>query len=158
VSELHPYDGKERRFHHDDAQRDEGLALVARFLKLPSAPPAARYDMRFFSGGIGIFDHIAIAIEADHAEALRIVSQCGYVAPAAAAGAWREELELLVGADESAPFAAALVTFVADARRELQPAYAHGNPIWFEPDSDVNHWGVMWHADGVLAHLAYDQG
>ncbi|HEY3808221.1 MAG TPA: hypothetical protein VGL61_36830 [Kofleriaceae bacterium] len=156
--DLHPYDNKERRFHHDDAQRDEGLALVARFLKLPSAPPAARYDMRFYSGGIGIIDHVAIAIAVDHAEALRIALACGYVAPSAASGDWRADLEWLVGADEGVAFSSALVTFIADGRREFQPAYATGGPIWFELESNVNHWGVIWHADGVLAHLAYDQG
>jgi hypothetical protein len=158
VTDLHPYDNKERRFHHDDAHRDEGLALVARILRLPSAPVAARYDMRFFSGGIGIIDHVAIELAADRDEALRIVAACGFVAPSAAADEWRGELEWLVGADEDVPFDRALVDFIADNRRDFQPAYATGEPICFELDSNVNHWGVMWCAGGALAYLAYDQG
>jgi hypothetical protein len=43
-------------------------------------------------------------------------------------------------------------------RQAFQPDYAIGDPIWCEPGSDVNHWGVLWHSNGELGYLGYDQG
>lgn len=151
---LHPYDNKERVFRYDDASRDDGLVLVAKLLKLPAAPRGARFDLRFFSGGIGIFDHLAIALGAESAEVVRIAHELGFVAPTADGS----ELEEFLGDCDGVPFADALVEFVAHHRLGFQPDYAPGDPIWIEPESNVNHWVVMWHSNGVLAYLAYDQG
>ena len=64
---LHPYDGKERRFRHTDAEMEAGLASVAQLLGLPnlSALNSALYDLSFYSGGIGICDRLAITVQAD---------------------------------------------------------------------------------------------
>jgi len=142
---LHPYDDKECVFRYDDASRDDGLAHVARILKLPAAPRGALFDLRFFSGGIGIFDNLAIALAADEAEVARIVAACGFVA------ADESELDGMLGEN-------ALVEFIAHGRHGFHPDYADGDPIWIEPGSDVNHWSVMWFSGGMLAYLGYDQG
>ena len=133
---LHPYDNKERVFRYDDASRDQGLVLVAKLLKLSVAPRGALFDLRFFSGGIGIFDNLAIAFAADAAEAARIAEACGFVAA--------DTVDDVVD--------------IASTRHGFQPDYAPGDPIWVEPDSDVNHWVVLWHSGGMLAYLGYDQG
>jgi hypothetical protein len=133
---LHPYDDKERVFRYDDASRAEGLELVARFLKLSVAPRGALFDLRFFSGGIGIFDNLAIAIAADATQAARIADACGFVAA--------DDVDHVVD--------------ISQCRHGFQPDYADGDPLWLDPSSDVNQWGVMWHSGGMLAYLAYDQG
>jgi len=66
-SDLHPYDGKERRFRDEDvdpSQRARALALVTRLLGLPAPPPVAGlcYDMCFHSGGMGSSDRIWITL------------------------------------------------------------------------------------------------
>jgi hypothetical protein len=64
---LHPYDGVERRYRHTDAERDTGLAIVARLLRLPhiSSSQVVGYDLSFYSGGIGVLDKLAITLQAD---------------------------------------------------------------------------------------------
>jgi len=143
--DLHPYDGKERRFRYDDATRDDGRMLVANFLRLPSAPRDAVFDMRFYSGGMGIVDHVAIAFAAERDEAARIAESLGFV------GADEIDVSLLDGDGD-------LAQFIAEHRRGFQPDYADGDPIWFEDGSDDIHWSVLWHAHGMLAYAAYDQG
>jgi hypothetical protein len=137
TEDLHPYDGKERRFRFDDDTRAAGLALVAKLLKLPAVPSGARFELRFFSGGIGIFDNLAIAIAATRDDAQRIADACGFTST----------LDEYIDAEH-----------VMYHRQAFQPDCAADDPIWCEPGSDVNHWTVIWFANGELAYLGYDQG
>jgi hypothetical protein len=144
---MRPYDNREYRYRFDDDTRAEGLVRVAKLLRLPIAPRAARFDLRLFSGGIGIVDQLAIAIPATRDEAVRIAATCGFVAPDPTDDEW---LNLL--ADDEVP------VFVAHHRSAFQPDFAAGDALWVEPDSGVNHWNMMWHAGDELAFLGYDQG
>lgn len=165
--DLHPYDGRDRVFAHDDAdpgQRARGRALVARLLGL-AAPPAEaglRYALSFFSGGIGVLDrmHVAMPCAADHAEAI-----------ATAAGMWtlerlwaddelRPEIEWLVH-DEEHPERSPqerLAAFIEDERSPFQPPPHAGMRAWLLPHSGVNAWSLLYAVDGELAFIGYDQG
>ena len=72
---LHPYDDVERCFRHTDPAGDEGRAVVGRLLCLQE-PPAGEllYDLSFFSGGIGVLDHLAITRQFDPALWLSVAS------------------------------------------------------------------------------------
>ncbi len=64
---IPPYDNKEYRFRDCDASAHAGRERVASLLglsKVPS-PEGLQFDLSFFSGGIGVFDKLAISMNAD---------------------------------------------------------------------------------------------
>lgn len=166
TEDLHPYDGRTRRFRHTDADpqlRARGLTLIAGLLRLPAPPPALRlrYDLSFYSGGDGIFDRLRIALACAPDEADAIVARRGFLAPD---GPWtagdRESLEWLV-CDEDHPertFAAAAAAFVAAERAEFQPPPDDAFRVWFAPGSDVNGWALIYAVAGELGYMAHAHG
>src|SRR4051812_7560468 len=62
--DLHPYDGKERRYRHTDSDMAPGIRIVMGLLPLPAPPSASglMYDLSVYSGGIGILDRLAITL------------------------------------------------------------------------------------------------
>jgi hypothetical protein len=155
TEDLHPYDGRERRFRFDNETRERGRAIVARVLKLPVVPHGARFELSFYSGGIGIFDNVAIAIPATRDEAVRIAAVNGFAGPDETD---HDLVHLVQDEDAPLPFDTALAEFIARKRAAFQPDFVAGAAVWIEPGSGINSWNVMWHADGELAYLGYDQG
>ena len=64
--DIPPYDNKEYRFRDEDSSTQAGRQRVAALLGLPNAPSpeGLRFDLSFFSGGIGVYDKHAIAMNA----------------------------------------------------------------------------------------------
>jgi hypothetical protein len=165
--DLHPYDGRERRFRDDDPdpeRRARGLALVARLLGLPAPPPARglRYDLSFRSGGFGAVDRLYVAMPCTPAEAAAIAARAGLLGPEAmcAEPARREAFEWLVRGDAEADAAPAEVAlaFVAEHRAAFQPPPDGDVRAWFRPESGVNAWAVLYAAGGRAGFIGYDQG
>jgi hypothetical protein len=160
--DLHAYDNVERRFRHTDATRDEGRAVVARVLGL-SEPPAGEllFDLSFFSGGIGVLDHLAITLPADPVLWSRVVSSLRARTPeeASADEARARELHwLLTGEEGEAPIRPAGVQFINQQRRAFQAECVSSSRILFGDDSDVNDWVALWGDDALLNYLGYSQG
>jgi hypothetical protein len=164
---LHPYDGRERRFSHADAEPEalaRGRELVARLLSLPEPPSAEglRYELSFYSGGIGVIDRLHVAMPCVPAEVEGIATRAGMIVPEAlrVGDERREEFDWLVHGEEhpQRSLEAAVVAFVDDNRRAFQPRPHEGMRTWFWPDSDVNTWSLLYEIDGELAFIAYDQG
>lgn len=164
---LHPYDGHERRFGHEDDEpevRARGVALVARLLCLPAPPPmeGLRYALSFYSGGIGVLDRLHIALPCVAAEVEVIATRAGMLAPGAlrADTDRREAFDWLVHDAEHPERSpeAAVAAFVDEHRLAFQPRPREGMRAWFWPDSDVNTWSLLYEVDGELAFIAYDQG
>lgn len=166
MDDLHPYDGRDRRFSDSDsdpAALARGRKLVASLLRL-AAPPAIaglRYDLLFTSGGSGVFDRLHIALPCAPAEAEEIAARAGFLAiDAPWEQADRDDLEWLVQ-DEDRPersLAEHAAAFVANERKEFQRPVGAGLRVWFTPGSDVNSWSLLYAADGELAYIAQDQG
>jgi hypothetical protein len=150
--DLHPYDGKERRFRHDDPG-DPAFArgLVQRLLRMPIGAYALRYDLAFYSGGIGINDNLFISIEA--AEAWRAKLPDGFLL---AEEALARDIRWLIMSDEDLAPDAALMTFIADHRAPFQAPVRE--EMWIEATSDVNSWTVAYTYQGWLHWMSHDQG
>ena len=164
--DLHPYDGKERRFRHDDAdssQRDRARALVARLLGLAAPPPpeGLRYDLCFYSGGIGVLDRLHVALPCAPAEVDAIVARLGLATPEAAVAdaAWCGDFNWLVrDEDEPLPLRAAVAVFIEKQRADFQPSPEERSRVWFFPESGVNAWLLVYEQDGELGYIAFEQG
>ena len=159
---MHPYDNVERRFRHTDAARDQGRAVVAQVLRLPELPAGElRYDLSFFSGGIGVLDRLAITIPADPVLWSSVVRSLRGRTPEEAGSddSWAGELIwLLTGEEEEVPIRLPAVRFINQERREFQTECVPSSRILFGHDSNVNDWVALWGDDTRLNYLGYSQG
>jgi hypothetical protein len=163
LPDLHPYDGVERRFSHTDTPNDMGIALVLHLLHLEALPCAVnvRYDLSFFSGGIGIYDQLAISISANDAAWGQVAAALRVTPPEEAAGdpAWGEDFIWLVSdEEESISPRAAAVQFINQKRFDFQPECKLADRILFEVGSDGNSWLVLWGCENLLNYRSFDQG
>jgi len=151
---MRTYDGLTHLLRHTDADPTAGQQHVARLLGLTTAPPGARWELSLYAGGIGIFDKLALAVPAAAIDLaalsrhLRLQTVADFDDP--------DELAWLVGKDDDQPIGEAVAAFLAERRRDFQPA--PGSEAWFAAESDVNHWEAVWVADDLLAFLLFDQG
>jgi hypothetical protein len=152
--DLHPYDDEQRRFRHDDLGDQSAVrGLVERLLHLPIGGHVLRYDLAFFSGGIGIIDDLFISIDA--AEAWRATPPDGFLR---AEDALARDDCWPIDDDEDQDVApdAALQAFITDHRAPFQaPAY---DQVWIEADSDWNSWTVAYTYQRWLHWMSHDQG
>jgi hypothetical protein len=161
--DLHPYDGRERDFRHTDVDRAAGLHIVAKVLALPQAPEVdgVKYELSFYSGGIGILDKLAITLPAGVASAEAVVARLGLVTPDAAAAdeAWGSDFLWLVDDEEEPlPLRQAAIRFINEERRSFQPECLGTDSFWFANDCSVNAWTALWEHEGALSFLGFDQG
>jgi len=161
--DLHPYDGRERRFRHTDTPRGDGLAAVRQVLGLDEdpRPEGLLYDLSFYSGGIGVMDSLAITLAASPALWATVLAKFSAQTPEATSChvEWGEDfLWLLDDCDGARSPRAAALDFVNQRRSAFQPACDPGHRIFFEHASTVNHWGVFWGYDTQLSFAGYDQG
>jgi hypothetical protein len=159
--DLHPYDGKERRFRDSDVNRADGLKLVAKLLGLESAPALenVRYDLSFYSGGTGVCDVLGITYACSITDFERIAFGLNAkdMAAAVADPAWAEDLLWLIGAD-GLPLTDAATRFVLEKKLGFQAPCTPSSPIRFVVGSDVNDWTVLWFESLHLNLRGYSQG
>jgi len=161
--ELHPYDGIERRYHHTDSSPAQGLDIVRYLLniEIPLPSEGVRYDLCFYSGGIGVLDDVAISLPATAELWARVIAALDAATPdqAIADIAWAEEFIWLVCGD--APYITvheAAKTFINDRRRDFQSECSVTHRILFYKGSDVNDWIALWGDDRELNFVGFSQG
>jgi len=159
---LHPYDGQTRRFRDGDGE-GLGRILVERLLRIPasSAIEGLRYDLSFYSGGLGILDHLAITVPIAHVELPAVLARARAETPEriVADASWCEYFLWLIDDEEQpSPLRDAAARFVNEHRADFQRECRADSAIWFESQSGVNSWVALWDSDGQLGYLAFDQG
>jgi hypothetical protein len=161
--DLHPYDNKERRYRHTDSEMSDGIRIVTKLLCLFSPPPAIGllYDLSFFSGGIGVVDKLAITLPTENISVPSIVASLQFKSPedAVSDAGWKDDFLWLVDdEDDPLPVRGAVARFINENRSGFQPQCGASDLIWFEAESNVNHWTALWETEGALSYLSYDQG
>jgi hypothetical protein len=162
--DLHPYDGQERRFRHQDTgDRSVALGIIERLLAtpLPSPPPRLLYDLCFYSGGIGVLDRLSLSLEVDEPRGQQIIANLRLKSLAEMLAAQDpldvEDFRWLVRAEEH-PIDEALTVFIGEQKADFQPSLRTPERVWFDAASNVNAWGLVYVEDGWLHYLAYEQG
>src|SRR5262245_21116225 len=158
-----PYDNKEYRYRHSDADRREGLARIADLVGLASVPDerGCLYDLSFYSGGIGVLDRHAVTMPANAAMWAEIVSARRAKSPEdiAADPAFAEGFLWLVRRNSIGLEArVAAVAFINREKREFQAACRVSDKILFSLESDVNDCFALWGTDDLLHCLAFSHG
>lgn len=158
----HAYDNVEYRFRHTDPDPLRGLALVQDLLRLPRPPAleATRYDLSFHSGGMGVLDRHAVALDMDLPGWVRSLRLLDAVALDEACGdeEWREDLLWLIEREQDASPRDAAIRFINEARQPFQPECTATSAIFFGRWSNVNDWTVLWQCGSTINLLAYSQG
>lgn len=160
--DLHPYDGKERRYRHTDSDVAPGVRIVMGLLHLPAPPSASglMYDLSFYSGGIGVVDRLAITLPREDTSAPILARlPCKPPEEVASDPSCRDDFLWLIDDEEDPlPVRAAAARFINEHRREFQPECQVSSSMWFMTESGVNAWTALWETDGLLSYLSYDQG
>ena len=161
--DLHPYDGKERRYRHTDSDMTPGVRIVMGLLHLPAPPSASGllYDLSFYSGGIGVMDRLAITLPRESPSAPIVLATVPCKPPeeiASDPSCQDDFLWLIDDEDDPLPVRAAAARFINENRQEFQPECQVSGAMWFVAESNVNTWTALWETDGVLSYLSYDQG
>lgn len=160
---MRPYDGKQRLYRHTDPDTGPGLAVLRRVLKLPASASISgvRWEMSFYSGGLGTLDRVAVAIPTRGLALTAILHDLEARAPVDARGvaSCDEELQwLLFDGEQPESAAEAVVSFVEEERHAFQTQCSAADRVWFVDGSDVNDWAALWESDGVLNFLSASQG
>jgi hypothetical protein len=160
---LHPYDGTNRRYHHTDIQRDDGLGIVSKLLRLTTetVPVDTFYDLSFYSGGMGIIDRLAITVSIDLNMWVDLVGTLSAKTPEEASEDpdWHEDfLWLITDEEELVVPRFASMQFINSKRHPFQAECHLTSHIFFENDSNVNDWIALWGDDYQLNYLCYSQG
>ena len=160
---AHRYDGKEYDFRDDDQSAYQGRHQVAALLGLSKLPQATglRFDLSFYSGGIGVLDRHAITMDADRDLWSTTSSFLNARTPTESATdkEWGDDFKWLVTRDEPFPtIDDATIAFINSERESFQAECLSGMHVLFSATSDVNDWSVLWGTDFRLNFLAYSQG
>jgi hypothetical protein len=162
---IPPYDNTEYRYRHTDPDRGSGIARLAGLLGLPPAfdGRGARYDLSFFSGGIGVFDRCAATLPADDALWKAVLAARPAKTPEDIAAdpdpACAEGFLLLVRREDSArDVRTAAVAFINAERRDFQTECRGSDTVLFLPESDANSWFALWGTDTEMNIRSFDQG
>lgn len=161
--ELHPYDDVERRFCDGDehpSRRARGRELVARLLGVAEVSAAGlRYDLSFYSGGIGVIDRLHVALPCGAVEVDAIVARGGFVTSEVAVASAPDDFEWLdPEGGEPRTTRELIVGLVDDERADFQPRLDGRGRAWFAPESNVNTWTLLYEQDGRLCLIGRDQG
>ena len=160
---IPPYDNKEYRYQHSDPDKANGIARLAELLGLPPTfeGRGARYDLSFFSGGIGVFDQFAATLPADDRlwKAVLDVRPAKTPEDIAADPACSSGFLWLVRRNEvSLDIRTAAVAFINAERRDFQAECRVLDTVLFLAESDVNDWFALWGTPTEMNFRAFSQG
>lgn len=160
---IPPYDNKEYRFRDSDSSAQTGRERVAALLGLPKAPKQERlqFDLSFFSGGIGVYDQHAIAMNTDADLWSTVKKHLSAKTPTESVSdeAWSEEFIWLICGDDGYPsINDAAVSFINAERKDFQAKCTHKMTVLFQACSNVNDWAALWGTGTRLHFLAVSQG
>ncbi len=139
-----------------------GLNRVAQLLGLSTPPPIQDlyFDLHFSSGGIGVYDNLAISIPAtkelwESVRAFLNVSTPQQIAD----GEWGEDFIWLIAGEEApGSIEEAAEAFINEERSEFQSTCRVGQTILFQVESNVNDWIGLWGTTDRLNYLGFSQG
>ncbi|MEZ6095275.1 MAG: hypothetical protein R3C03_13760 [Pirellulaceae bacterium] len=160
---IPPYDNKEYRFRETDSSARDGRERAASLLGLAEAPGSdgLQFDLSFFSGGIGVCDKHAIAMNADSTVWAAVIKHLSAMVPSELASddGWSDEFIWLIAREELVrSLDESVVAFINEERRDFQDVCTSSDTVMFRNCSNVNDWAVIWGFQNRLNFLAFSQG
>lgn len=158
---MRSYDGVDYRYASDGADKEKAASIIGNILGFRPDLDGLEYNLNFYSGGTGIDDRLAIRCsfqESDWpivAQQLRLKS----LREVADDPDLEEAVRWLVSSEEVGdPLEDCCHRFINTSKRDFQDVVDDRWEVFFENESDVNSWCVVWRARGQLNYLSFDQG
>lgn len=171
---LHDYQGIRHRFKDDDLDPrllERGQAIFIEILKLPNLIDVSliRYDLSFYSGGMGIIDNIFIKLSCNSSKAFEIISSLKLV-DVANDNIDLELREYLISRtidEEESEDSVDICTLinnnkisqlVNEEKAEFQDIASSDSFICFSEDFSPNYGTIIYYLNGSLNYISYDYG
>lgn len=158
---IRPYDGITYNHSSEDADQTAGFEALERLLGFRPSVDGLRYSLSLYSGGVGVFDRIAVRCRYPQDEREAIARRLHLKAPVDAPRSpeWLDDLKWLVAGDEpQGDLDLECRAFINSQRRDFQDPALASTPVFFSDGSDVNSWCAVWLASGFMNYLSFDQG
>ena len=158
---MREYDGIEKRYRKSDLDLDKNIELVEDLLGFCPDVEQLDFDLSFYSGGIGVYDKLAISCLHSSNGLLLTKEKYNLMTPEEAIKdlIWAEDFEWLVkGDNDDADYLVSTVNFINDNKAEFQDVCLQDSKIYFSYESNVNHWAVVWLVGERLNFAYFDQG
>ncbi len=158
---MREYDGMERNYKISDPDQAENLERIKNILGFLPDSESLKFDLSFYSGGIGVSDKLAICCEVNSEQWNTVKEKLKLFSSQSALliGNWAEDfvwlLEANGGEENINQFAS---EFINTNKSEFQSQCTPGSEIYFSYESDVNHWVAVWGSETTLNYLYFDQG
>jgi hypothetical protein len=171
---LHDYQGIRHRFKDDDLDPrllERGQAIIIEILKLQNLIDISllRYDLSFYSGGMGIIDNLFIKLSCNSTTASEIISSLKLVDVA------NDNLDLELRDyliwrttdDEESEDSVDVYTLVEnnkisqlvnEEKADFQDIASSNSFICFREDTGPNYGTIIYYLNGNLNYISYDYG
>jgi hypothetical protein len=157
---MREYDNIEYRYKTGDANCERALKFASSTLGFAPDTARLKFDLSFFSGGIGVLDKLAFSCFVGPEQWEPLIGRLNLVAPHAAMNdaGWREDFAWLVKHTESGSVEESCCAFINAEKKGFQGTCTPGDGIFFFKGSDVNSWTAVWGSGGEVNYLYFDQG
>lgn len=158
---MREYDGIERNYKTSDPDQTKNLDRIKNILGFLPKSEGLNFDLSFYSGGIGVFDKLAVSCEVNSEQWNFVKENLKLHSPESALliGNWAEEFVWLLEAEGHEQNINQFASeFINNNKREFQGQCTPASEIYFSYESDVNHWVAVWGSAKSLNYLYFDQG
>jgi hypothetical protein len=170
---LHDYNDIKHRFKDDDLDPrlvERGQAIIIEILKLPNLIDVSpiRYDLSFYSGGMGIIDNLFISLSCNSTKASEIISSLKLVDVA------NENLDLdlrdyLIWStdEEESEDSVDICTLIEnnkisqlvnEQKADFQDIASSDSFICFGETTGPNYGTIIYYLNDNLNYISYDYG
>jgi hypothetical protein len=170
---LHDYQGIRHRFKDDDLDPrllEQGQAIIIEILKLPSLMDVSpiKYDLSFYSGGMGIIDNLFIKLSCNSTKVSEIISSLK-LADVANDNLDLDLRDYLIwrAIDEESEESVDICTLIRnnkisqlvnDEKADFQDIASSEHFICFSESTGPNYGTIIYYLNGSLNYISYDYG
>lgn len=158
---MREYDGIERRYRKSDLDLEKNLNIVQNLLGFRPSVDRLDFDLSFYSGGIGIYDKLAISCDASSDQMRLVRDKLRLYSPneAIAMKEWEEDFIWLVTGEESCVnILSGSAGFINQEKAEFQDICLPEHTMLFSCESNVNDWTAIWGSGTRLNYAYFNQG
>jgi hypothetical protein len=171
---LHDYQGIRHRFKDDDLDPrllKRGQAIIIEILKLQNLMDVSpiKYDLSFYSGGMGIIDNIFIKLSCNSSKASEIISSLKLV-DVANDNLDLESRDYLISRtidEEESEDSVDIWTLIKnnkisqlvnEEKADFQDIASSDSLICFSENTGPNYGTIIYYLSGSLNYISYDYG
>jgi hypothetical protein len=144
---MREYDGIEKRYRKSDFDLEKNLNIIEKLLGFRPTVEQLDFDLSFYSGGIGIYDKLAISCTASLVQKKQNKEKLNLFSPESAITMreWVEDFVWLVESDDTySDILVGSAKFINENKSDFQDVCLPSDEMFFSYESNVNDWAVVW--------------